>query len=77
MVRVAVVVNEGLRAREAAAVHDARVVEGVGENHVALARERGDRPGVGEVARAEEQAGLAPLELGELLLEAAVHGHVA
>ena len=77
VVRVAVVVDERLRAREPAAVHDARVVEGVGEDHVALARQRRDHARVRQVAGAEQQAGLGVLEGRQLLLEPPVDRHVA
>jgi hypothetical protein len=77
VVDVAVVVDEGLRARQPAAVDDRGVVERVGEDHVALLRERGHHAGVGEEARAEQQARLGALEVGELLLQATVDRHVA
>ena len=54
-------VDEGLGSGQPAAVDDAGVVELVGEDDLAAAGERGDRAGVGEIARAEEQRGLGPL----------------
>jgi hypothetical protein len=77
VVEIAVVVDERLGAREAAAVDDRRVVEGVGEDDVALARERGHHAGVGEEARAEQQARLGAFEVGQPILQAPVDGHVA
>jgi hypothetical protein len=77
VVHVHVVVNERLRAAEAAAVDDARVVERVGEDDVPLLGERGHHAHVGEVPGAEEQAVVRALERGQLLLQAAVDGHVA
>ncbi len=74
---VAVVVDERARLGEPAAVDDARVVEGVRQHHVTLARQRGDDARVGQVARAEQHAGLARLEVRQLRLEPPVHSHVA
>ena len=76
VVGVEVVVDERLRSRQPAPVDDAGVVEGVGEDDVALLRERADHAHVGEVARAEQQAALAALELGQPLLQPAVQRHV-
>ena len=56
---VAVVVEEGLRAREPAAVGDRGVAEAVGEHDLAALGERRDDPEVGEVAGAEQQRALA------------------
>ena len=72
---VRVAVDERLGAREATAVDDRRVVELVGQDHRARARERADDADVRHVARPEEHGGLGVLERGEPLLEAAVHGH--
>ena len=72
---VAVVVHEYLGPREPAAVDQRGVVELVGEHDVARAGQRGDDPGIGEEARAEQERAVAPHERGEPLLEAAVNGH--
>jgi hypothetical protein len=74
---VAVVVDEHVGAGEPAAVDDAGVVQLVGENDISLACERLHHAGVGQVARAEQHAALAALEVGELLLQPAVDGHVS
>ena len=74
---VAVAVDEGLGAREAAAVDDAGVVQLVGEDDLAAAGQGGDRAGVGEVAGAEEERRLVALEAGEPLLQLPVRLHVA
>ena len=74
---VVVAVDEDLGPREPAAVDDRGVVELVGEDDLAGARERAHDAEVREVARAEQQRGLGALERGELLLEAAVDGHRA
>ena len=63
VVHVAVVVDERLGARQPAAVHDAGVVECVGEDDVALAGECGDHSGVRQVARPEQERGLCALEV--------------
>ncbi len=73
---VVVAVDERLRAREPAAVDDRRVVELVGEDDLAAPGERRDHPEVGQVARAEQQRALHPLERGDPLLEPAVQRHV-
>ena len=62
---VAVVVEEGLRAREAAAVGDRGVAEAVGEHDLAALGERRDDPEVGEVAGAEQQRALGAEEVRE------------
>src|SRR3712207_8755380 len=62
VLEVAVVVDERVGAGQPAAVDDARVVELVGEDHVALAREGGDHARVREVAGAEQQRGLGRSE---------------
>jgi hypothetical protein len=77
VVEVAVVVDEGLRARQPAAVDDRRVVELVGEDDVAPVGQCRHHAHVGEVARAEQQRGLGALERREALLEPAVDGHRA
>jgi hypothetical protein len=74
---VVVRVDERLRARQPAAVDDRGVVELVGEDHLARARQRADDAEVRQVARAEQQRGLGALEGGEALLEAAVDRHRA
>ena len=77
VVDVAVAVDERLGAREPAAVDDRRVVELVGEDDLAAARQRGHDAEVGEVAGAEQQRALRALERGEPLLEPPVQRHVA
>ena len=62
---VGVAVDEGVGLRQAAAVDDARVVQLVGGDQLALAGERRDRPRVRQVAGAEEEGGGPALELGE------------
>ena len=52
-----------------------RVVELVGEDDLAAARERGDDPDVGEVARAEQERGVGTLERRQPVLELAVELH--
>ncbi len=72
---VAVAVHEHLRPAEPAAVDDARVVELVGEDHLAGPAEGRDRARVRQVAGPEQQRGLGTLEIGEPFLERAVNGH--
>ena len=67
--KVAVPVDEDIRAREAAAVDDGGVVQLVGENGVPLPDERGDRPHVRHVARAVDERGLRSLEARERRLQ--------
>ena len=74
---IGMAVDEGLRARQPAAVDDRGVVELVGEDDLALARQGGDYAQVGEVARAEEQGRRRALEVGQALLQAPVHRHRA
>ena len=68
-------IDRDLGTGEPAAVHDRSVVQLVREDHVARAGERADRSDVREIARAEEDAGLAALERGEPLLESPVDRH--
>lgn len=77
VVELPVPVGEGIRPGQPAAVHDARVTELVVEHHLSLARQCGHEPQPGEVPRPEQQAALGAVEVGEPLLEAAVHGHRA
>ncbi len=65
------------RAREAASVEDARVVQAVAEDRVALAGERRDRADVGHVAGREDDRGLGALESRDGVFEFAVDGHRA
>ena len=74
---VAVVVEEGLRAREAAAVGDRGVAEAVGEHDLAALGQRRDDPEVGEVAGAEQQRALGAEEVRDALLQPAVQRHRA
>src|SRR4051812_48283488 len=62
MVGVAVGVDERPRSREPTTVNYRRVVERIGEDDIPLTRERGDDPGVCQVAGSEEQARLGALE---------------
>jgi hypothetical protein len=75
MFGIAVVIDEDLRPRQAAAVDDRRVVQRVREDDVAGPGQRSDHPEVGEVSRAEQHRRLPPLERGQALLEAMVGGH--
>ena len=68
-VQVAVLIDDRLGARQAAAVDDRRVVQRVGQDHVALAGEGGDDAGVGQEARAKQHARGVALELGQFGLE--------
>jgi hypothetical protein len=66
-----------LGARQTAAVDDAGVVQGVGDDHVVLGEDRRDRARVGREAALEDHDGFRALELGEPALELDVHGHRA
>jgi hypothetical protein len=74
---IAVVVDEGLSPREAAAVDDAGVVELVGEDRLASPGKRRYHAGIRQVAGAEQQRRLIPLEGGEAPLQLPVGLHVA
>ena len=74
---VTVVIDEHLRAGEAAPIGDRRVIALIREDDVARARQRGDHPRVCQVARAEQQDALAALEGREPLLQPPVDGHRA
>ena len=77
VVDVRVAVDERLRARQPAAVDDRGVVELVGEDDLAAPRERRHDAEVRQVAGAEQQRALRPLERREPLLEPPVQRHVA
>ena len=72
---VRVPVDEGLGSGKPAAVDDAGVIQLIRADDLALAGESGDRAGVGEITRAEEQRGLGALERGQSLLELEVDRH--
>ena len=72
---VAVAVDDDLRAREPAAVHDRSMVELVGEDHALRAGQGADHAEVREVAGAEQHARLRALELCQTLLQAPVDRH--
>jgi hypothetical protein len=78
MLDVAVVVDEGLGARQPAAVDQRGVVELVGVDDSAVARQprqRADHAEVRQVSRAEQHRRLGALERRQRLLQPPVHGH--
>ena len=72
---VEVPVHDHLRPGQTAAVDDRGVVELIREDRVAASRERPDHTEIGQVPRAEQQAGLRAVEGGQALLEATVDRH--
>ena len=69
------VIYARLRAREAAAVDDRRVIQSVRGDHPVRAQRR-DHARVGEEPRAEQHARLGPLQLGEPRAQLPVRRHV-
>ena len=76
-VRVSVGIDGDSRPGEAAAVDDAGMVEGVGDDDVVGSGQGGEDADVGLVARREDECGLAAEELGQRLFELAVRREVA
>ncbi len=69
--------DRALRLRQAAAIHERRVVQRVGEDRIPRAGERGQERGVGLEPGVEEQRGLRALPLRQLGLEQIVKGRAA
>ena len=75
-VQIAMLIDDGLGAREPAAVDDRGMVQRVGEDHVPVVGERRDHAEVGQVARPEQHAGLMAFELRQFGLELLVRVRV-
>ncbi len=68
-------VAHNLRARQAAAVNDAGVIQFVGEDHIFFANQRRHRRQVRHEARLKRNAGLRAFELGKTLFQFNVQAH--
>ncbi len=76
-VRVSVGIDGYSRPGEAAAIDDAGMVEGVGDDDVLGSGQCGQDAEVGLIARGEDECSLAAEKPGQRLLEQAVRGEVA
>ena len=74
---VVVGVNYCARPRQAAAVNDAGVVEGVAEDMAFCAAQSADDAHIGRIAAVAQQGGLAALEAGQQVLQPHMGAHVA
>src|SRR6185503_11760225 len=76
LIEITMIVNEGLCARQSATVDNARVIEPIAENHVALARKRRENPRVRLKSGIEYQRRLGAFKSRKPIFQLFMEGHI-